>query len=250
MKTAAFSILSLLALVVPLSSACDDAPTRDDDELAGETSLDGEALGKADGVAENFTFFTMRQDFRKCMYPMCGGQWVSRVNRAYSRCADGTVAEECYVSDVDWASSQLVAEDVDALMSNKDKLLVRARIAPVDFEGMGVFGTLEVSEGWFGGSDGEPLGLFTRVRDSGLRCITTPCPNTLLEGKINSWRSTDLSELYLDDTGVGQEEIDGAYAEVYGDDGLIVAGFRYWYWDDLWIKGRYVTQFYERFRAE
>jgi hypothetical protein len=139
--------------------------------------------------------------------------------------------------------------DVDALMSGGDKLLVRARIAPQQIEDLGIYGSLAVSEAWFGGSDSEPFGLFTRVHDSGIRCIKAPCPNTLYEGKLNSVRGTWLSELYLDDTGVADEEIQGAYEELYGDDGLIVAGLRYWYWDGAWNKGRYVTQFYERYHA-
>jgi hypothetical protein len=249
MKTPALPFLLSSLLAFGFAGACAEESPPDGDELAEETLEDGEALGKADGLADNFTFFTIRRDYRKCMYPMCGGYFVERVNRHYTRCADGQYQQSCYVVDTDWSASELPVADVDALMSNGNKLLLRARIAPVDIEDFGIYGSLQVSEAWFGGSDQEPAGLFTRVRDSGLRCFTTPCYNTLYESKLNSFRGAYLSEIYLDDTEVGDEEIQGAHAQVYGDDGLIVAGYRYWFWDGSWERGRYVTQFYERYHA-
>ena len=238
--------LSLLSLLLGLGVAACQPPAPDGDDLDGELTSDGEADGKSDGVFENFTFFQIRPDYRKCMYPMCGGHWVSRVNRPTTRCVDGSYQEECYVVGTEWGISGIPVEKVDGLMSSEQPLLVKGGILGEEIEDHGIYGRLWVLEAWTGLSELEGVGLFTRVRDSGIRCITAPCPNTLHEGKLNSLRSTEMDELLLEDEGVHPIHIEDAWNHVFSEDGLIVQGVRYWVWDGSWLKGRYATQFYRR----
>lgn len=47
-------------------------------------------------------FYTVRQDLRRCVYPLCGGVRISSVNNNLTRCADGSRQEECYVASLEW----------------------------------------------------------------------------------------------------------------------------------------------------
>src|SRR5688500_17444067 len=69
--------------VAALFSACaDDVAVVD--ELASESALDSEPSQEAG--ADTFTYFHVEADRRRCSWPMCGGDFVSRVNRALTRC--------------------------------------------------------------------------------------------------------------------------------------------------------------------
>lgn len=237
---------SLCALL--LSIACDpQGPAPTDDELAGESDADGEA-GKADGIDSTFTFFRIERDMRKCVSPLCGGFFVSRVNRAYTQCADGSWEPQCYVADLDFASSGLSSAQAEEISGSVegDGVLLRGEMGSFTHESFGVLGRLRVSEAWLGGSDGDAEGLFVRVTDSGLQCFAAPCHGTLREAKLNSVLSATMSELDLSWTGVSDEESTAAFDQVFGADGLIVAGFRYYYYEGGWQAGRLATQLWTR----
>jgi hypothetical protein len=246
--TTLLSSLFLSSLIGLAACQADEEPQGD--ELADELG-DGEAnLGKADGIADNFTYYQVRRDYRRCMYPLCGGYFVSRVNRTYTVCADGSWQEECYVPVIDWEPSGLPEEDTYGLLASDKTVLLRGEMRTTLIENVeGSWGSLNVSEAWVGNTEGFIYGIFTRVVDTGIRCITTPCP-TLAEHKLNSVRSARLGELDLWDTGASDTEIEEAYNSIWaGDDGLIVAGVRYWFWDKGWNAGRYATQFFRRYEA-
>src|SRR5438094_405510 len=81
-----------------------------DAEVPDEEALNRlEESGKADSAAmANYTFYVVtRPDLRRCMFPLCGGFYVKRVNRSTTRCADGTYAAECRVGDVDYSALRL-----------------------------------------------------------------------------------------------------------------------------------------------
>ena len=68
---------------------------------------DTEASEGAVSASSTSTYWRVRPDFRKCISPICGGWWVSRVNFATTKCADGKLASECYVAGLDWSTSHL-----------------------------------------------------------------------------------------------------------------------------------------------
>lgn len=59
----------------------------------------------------------LEQDYRRCMYPMCGGYWTSAVNGRPSVCADGTVQDRCYVAEVDLSAMGLSADEETDLIA-------------------------------------------------------------------------------------------------------------------------------------
>jgi hypothetical protein len=57
-----------------------------------------------DGGAEavsNGVFYTLRPDTRRCVSPICGGQFLSAINLATTVCADGSSRAECYAAELD-----------------------------------------------------------------------------------------------------------------------------------------------------
>jgi hypothetical protein len=138
-------------------------------------SFDSEETGSAesDVSANTITFVTLRQDYRKCMAPMCGGFWVKDVNRN---------TEEKYVSGLDFSASglddELIARVQDA---PAEEIIIRGKLGPKEPK----FGTrpLMVYEAFRGMPGVKPLpgDIFFQAedRDPQIQCFTAPCPNEI-----------------------------------------------------------------------
>jgi Kazal-type serine protease inhibitor domain len=164
-----------------------------------------EAGDSADDLSVNANFgyyvFT-RQDMRRCVSPMCGGMFVKRANQDKTRCADGTMQAECYVSALDLAGMDLdeatkIAFD-DRFQNSKGA--VRAFMSSTVFNGNRI-GKLKVREAWnaVGNATIAP-GTFYRIGDNGLRCITAPCP-TLSAFTLNTRDEMPLKSADLNGVG-------------------------------------------------
>jgi hypothetical protein len=234
-------MMLFLGVAALSATACvEEAPTGD--ELAVD-SADSDGKSDAPG-SENYTYYSIRPDIRRCAFPMCGGFWVSRVNRANLRCHDGRLAKECYVAEIDWAASGLGQDQIDAWRGAQQPLF-RGEIVSREYGDRGAFGVLSPSEFWAGNNDLEPDGVFARITDSGIRCITTPC-NSLHEAKLNAALEADIAELDFYWSGANEDEIAKAH-DAIANDGLLVTGYRYWFRENrTWAKGRDVTQFWRR----
>jgi hypothetical protein len=182
------------ALAVVGCSTVPDEPIAPDEDLNLESEpneYDDEA-GKADSLASTSTFFSITPDMRKCMSPYCGGYFVERVNRLLTRCHDGHYDFDCYVAGLENATG-LPDADWNELLAAPN--LLRGEIVATDYEGIGTFGVLRVTEAWRGTADVEPWGWYYRLSDNGIRCFTTPCFSTH-EAKLNSANSTELSGIF------------------------------------------------------
>ena len=236
-----------LILSLPLAgAACTTADVEDD--LAGE-DRDGEA-GKADGNDETFTYYSIRPDYRRCVAPLCGGYWVSRVNRSKTTCADGSKAEACYVAELDDAVLGATGAARLRLGVSEETALVRGSIEDNVFADWGNLGRFVVTEGWTAGAaDGAADGIFVMVEQTGIRCIAAPCADKA-EKKLNSVLRAMISELDFTPSGATDAELEAAYAGLLpeaGPGGLIVAGDRYIdRVDGRKAKARTVTQFWTR----
>jgi hypothetical protein len=56
-------------------------------------------------------YYTFQRDLRKCVSPICGGYFISTLNKNWTRCADRTRAASCYVAAFDLSGLGLVGED-------------------------------------------------------------------------------------------------------------------------------------------
>lgn len=220
MKTRLVCAVSLTTLFSMFGCAASSAPE------PGVPNEEAPAdSGKADGLnADNWTYYSARPDYRKCMWPMCGGVFVKRVNQPKTKCADGKWASECYVSELDWSEVGLSEADENAANSaaRSGQVVLRGKLGTVNQKTMS-YSVFEVSEGWRAATDNAASGIFYRAEGSGIVCITFPCPvveATRLNRKLKptaTYAGVDLSP-----SGATQAQLDAAWEEMSAH-GLVVA---------------------------
>jgi len=210
---ASFFALTLPACAGQTSGAADDASLSDD--------------GKADRIGGGTSYYLVRPDLRRCAAPACGGSFVQRVNFPTTTCADGTSAAECYVAATDYSKAGLDDNDMSAVAGRP--IIVKGRIANSAYAA-GSFGNLVTSEVWVGavgrvqnGSYAPVSGVVYRVKDTGVRCITSPCP-TDHETKLNGTSSRDIAGVDLSAIDTTEEQINAAYTALSSADGVLVDG--------------------------
>ncbi|HEY5920352.1 MAG TPA: DUF6748 domain-containing protein [Kofleriaceae bacterium] len=209
----------MTSILVP---ACATEPT---DELGEETAADGEE-GKGD-AAGAFTFFNVIADTRACSLnspPDCGsGFFVSRANRTTTQCGRGPAQSQCKLDLFYWQTGMpaSVSKGYEDRLREGQSLLVRGSIQP-DPADRGA--TLVVNEIWVPNTTEFVDGVFTLVKDNGVRCITAPCPS-LTERRLNSNLFADITGIDFDASSADAEAIELAQSQLYGD-GLIVVGYR------------------------
>lgn len=220
MSTRSLFLVSLFAFVVPACAGQAGTDSADDD-----ASLSDDA--KADRTSGGSSYFVIRPDFRKCAAPACGGQFVKRVNYSTTTCVDGKSAGECYVAAIDYSKTKLADSDMNALAGRP--LVVKGSIAKQSY-GKSTYGNLVVSEVWAGiSNDVDGTGyaklanVVWRVKDNGVRCITTPCP-TDSETKLNGTTSRNIAGVDFQSVGATDDQISDAYLAMTGTDGVFVDG--------------------------
>ena len=210
-------LASVFAAIVPLvaCSAATEGPTPQPSET-DEVSEGAESLSSA-----NSTYYIVtRQDLRKCMYPLCGGYFVKRVNRVLTRCADGSWQKDCHMVDLDLSAlgvgDQQASDYVNGVFG-PGLGLVRGKLVK-----NGMADTLVASEAWVGAAGTQPTGDFYRVTDSGILCITYPCPS-IHEAKLNSSLERNVHDVDLYASGAKMDLVFDGYSAIYGK-GALVAG--------------------------
>lgn len=169
-------------------------------------------------------FIVTRRDVRRCAFPRCGGVFVKRVNRLTTVCADGVPRPECHAATVDLDELGLDEPQRSefAGVFEQKHALVLGRLIHVD-QGLSIpVETLVATEGWRGATQNEPRGRFSRLTDSGIVCITTPCP-TVLERQLNTTFTQTLAEVDLAASGASRELVDQGFSEL-ATNGILAAG--------------------------
>jgi hypothetical protein len=210
--------LSAFALAACSVSPSDDSDPSEADEAEAETT--DEAL--TSGVS---TYYTLRRDFRRCMFPICGGYFVSRVNQPTTRCADGNWAASCYVAELNLTGLNLDEATVSEIPGDTSTIVLRGYVNKKAYANLGSYGNFRATEAWRAPAAGAdlPTGTFYILDDSNIRCFRAPCPSTR-ERKLNSSAnpknitSVDL----LDAPGTDAQKSD-ALGQI-NSRGLIVAG--------------------------
>jgi hypothetical protein len=164
------------ALALAAALACASLLGTLDCARAQETAPAAPQLPRQEGVAPNFTYYTATADRRRCAAPLCGGFFVTRVNAAQTRCADGKLRDSCYVVDVDFAALRIGQDPGPDFRAQPELFLLRGAQDPVSFP-QGELDVLRVSEAFVGTPGASASGTFFRVRSTGIVCVTTPCPS-------------------------------------------------------------------------
>jgi hypothetical protein len=93
--------------------------------------------------------YMVRPDYRDCVSPWCGGFWLKTVNEEKTECGDGTVADECYVTEFDF--SVLGYTDDERARFNQEISsggIVSGSYAPYVWSNDAKLSMLVVSAGW------------------------------------------------------------------------------------------------------
>jgi hypothetical protein len=187
---------------------------------------DGESIAEELHKDVSTYYVVTRQDFRKCMYPMCGGYFVKRVNRIFTRCADGVWRGECHAVNVDLSAlglSEQAASDFTSGTFGAGYGLVRGELELVDGAQ-----SLVASEAWVGQSRSEAYGGVWRVNSSGIVCITSPCPS-YNEALLNHGYNRNIHGVDLAESGADPKAVEAGHQEL-ADAGILVAGLHWKTW--------------------
>lgn len=226
---------NLTLAAVPLfaltfASACS---TSEPDELAGEAESEDSVDGKSDSVNGVSTYFAIRFDARRCIYPLCGGHHLDRLNASSTKCHNGTSAESCYAPELDFSQSGLSAEQQDELRSKAASVgdgvhaVVRGRFAAKNLTTpMPNLGRFIVTEAWLAQGDGVSDGVFAKVFENGIRCFAAPCPS-LTEKALNASRTANIADIDFSAGKYSAAALEGLVNDYVAPGGIIVAGDRY-----------------------
>jgi len=184
-RTFLMAMAATLGLVLGACGPADEAAL----DETGTAELDQADDGKADTASSTSTYYRGRHDTRKCMFPLCGGVWVRRVNFPTTKCLDGKYAAECYVAEVKvlkLALSSTYLDDQVKTGFEAGSVLLRGSLATATLAGKAT-ARFTAKEAWMAAAAGEPAAgdLFYRASDSGIRCVKAPCPSVHL-AKLNS----------------------------------------------------------------
>ncbi|MFO0650386.1 MAG: DUF6748 domain-containing protein [Polyangiales bacterium] len=206
-----------VAGMVVLSSLASCAPVDDADPTESA----------ADEVrAASSQYVKLRHDTRRCVSPLCGGYWVSRVNQPTTRCADGTWQRECYVADADWTALGLDEATLDRFVGRvaSGNAIVRARLDAVAFGTFGNLGRLIALEGFDAATDAAPTGTFLLAHGPTRVCVRAPCFSWDAD-KLNGVTTTQVSDVRFSAVaGLSGAALDAARAQLASPEGVIVAG--------------------------
>lgn len=210
-------IVGWLILALLMVSLFSTFRSVENSRTAATTMFAGESLEESDppdSLSSTSTYFRLRRDLRRCVSPLCGGYFVTAVNRSSTRCFDGRYSPQCYVAEIDWNGQTSVEENL---------ALVRGTMSSKDFGRFKRFGVLRVTESWQAANDHNPQGRFYRVKDRGIRCIAAPCI-THHAAQLNSSLSSNIAGVDLTVAGASDSAIQEANAAMGQKVGIIVAG--------------------------
>jgi len=177
-----------------------------------------------DRDAKSGYFIVTMLDPRLCPSPLCGGYFVKQVNKPRTQCANGTWRRQCHAAELDtsalgWSEKEFA--QFSELFGQRHAL-ARGKLRQVA-RGSFKVDVLVVDEGWLGQALSQPMGAFYGVRDSGIVCITFPCPS-LLERKLNFRGARLIAEVDLAASGASEEQVAAGYKALSEPAGILAAG--------------------------
>ena len=162
-------------------------------------------------------------DYRKCVYPVCGGYFVKAVNKRLTQCADGSLQNECHAVELNtealgWTDEQRATFDAQFASGHA---LVRGSINPAP-GGFYTADVLTITEAWQGQGLRKPMGTYYGVKSTGIVCITAPCPS-LAATKLNSAAPALTPDLDLSPSHASEKQIQ-AGLEALNTTGILAVG--------------------------
>jgi hypothetical protein len=174
--------------------------------LAAAVAQIGATPASGDAELRAPVYYLGRADARLCPSPVCGGIWLRAVNRAPSNCRR-PLGQQCYVARLEFADEvgDRARQRLTALVAG-GRGLVLGFVTRGTVEGFPDLHVLRVVRAWRASSGSrQPRGVFRRLRDNGVRCVTTPCFSTRASA-LNVGSGIDVSGVELSATGAGAAE--------------------------------------------
>jgi hypothetical protein len=158
---ALFPVLFLISIGCGVAEVESQNPAADD--------VTAEDVGDLSTRTNSYVVF--RRDFRRCVSPLCGGYWVSDVNRK--------VLREEYVSGLDFSGSGLTEEtQAKALEAPEGEVVLRGKLGALESRfNTRPFLVLEAFRGMPGVRAAASDTFYRVERADEVRCITAPCPS-------------------------------------------------------------------------
>lgn len=215
-------------------AACESPSDLPDESASG--SVDTATADKStDPVNGEYAYFEISADLRKCAWPTCGGWFVNRLNQSLTRCTDGRYAPTCYTPVLDWSEIKLSDSKKEELLDACNKgavsegvfAIVSGRLDPPDRTTLvPTMGQFVIHEAWVAVNEALSGGAFVRVRDNGIRCITSPCPS-VSEETLNMKQIANISAIDWKPGKFSEEQVGQCIDWMTTADGLLIAGNRY-----------------------
>lgn len=168
-------------------------------------------------------YYTARQDFRRCVTPLCGGIFVKSVNRKLTRCADGSMQAECYVATVVWKTLGFDPLSTTKSFYPSTPILLKGELLPRIYGGFGNLGEFVATAAYRPATDNPPEGTFAALENNGIVCITTPC-FSIDEHVLNTGIMGTISSFDLNPVGASADDLNSAYSLFANNSPLIVVG--------------------------
>lgn len=227
-RLATLTLLTTLTTCAALGTHVASTSAQPADKSVGDSAGVTAAADPAGG------YYAISSDLRRCATPLCGGWFLSQLNRSTTQCHDRRTAEQCYTPVLDWSNTglseeqraELLAASQSSAVSRQVYAIVRGSFAPTNSTTQPTLGRFVVTEAWVAEGDAPASGTFVWVHDNGLRCLVAPCPN-LTERTLNTSQVTDIADIDFAPAGLTDAEREVCTAAMYGPNGLIVAGQRY-----------------------
>jgi hypothetical protein len=183
------------------------------------------------------TTYSVKPDYRKCAFPMCGGWYLTPLNQystqletedqAYQNGA--LLPNSIYVAHINYKRLGLDKEQIAELENaiRSEQVLLRGTLAKSPSTGKIITRTTTlVADGaWISANKNPPIGPYLNITSTGIVCITTPCPyfNAAL---INSKYNTNFHGFSLEKAALDKEQEAKAW-EAISTTGLVITGTTY-----------------------
>jgi hypothetical protein len=140
--------------------------------------------------ASSRTYVTFTRDFRRCIAPLCGGYWVTDVNRASPT--------PRYVNALDFTKSGLDQATIDKIWEGDTQIVLRGKLGAAESR----YNTRPfiVSDAWRGmpGVTAVAGDKYFKVESLTIYCIKAPCPS-MEATRVNAGGSAMVDALDVTD---------------------------------------------------